>query len=124
MRKSSSTVQTGTKRGSSVAGGYCAFMGVCGAAIGVGIAFSLILEANPLDPGLRKTVQSITQTVLAEIAELPAARCCQRNSWIALKKAAELSKNNLPLDLCADYGLICRQKGINKECFGKACPLS
>jgi MoaA/NifB/PqqE/SkfB family radical SAM enzyme/ubiquinone/menaquinone biosynthesis C-methylase UbiE len=120
---SSATIQSGIERGSSVTGGYCAFMGVCGAAVGVGIAFSLILGADPLNPGLRKTVQGVTQAVLAGIAELKAARCCQRDSWIALKKAAELSEVYLPTALCADHPLICRQKEINKECFGKACPL-
>jgi len=120
---SAATVQTGINRGSSVPGGYCAFMGVCGAAMGVGLAFSLILEANPLHPELRKTVQSATQAVLADIAALKAARCCQRDSWIALKKAAELSKRHLPVTLRADHPLICRQKEMNKECFGKACPL-
>lgn len=120
---SSAAVQTGIKRGSSVAGGHCAFMGVCGAAVGVGTAFSLILSANPLNPGLRKTVQGVTQAALAEIADLKAARCCQRDSWIALKKAAELSKTYLPVALLADHPLICHQREINKECFGKGCPL-
>jgi hypothetical protein len=91
--------------------------------LGVGTAFSLILEANPLNPELRKTVQGSTQAVLAEIAALKAARCCQRDSWIALKKAAELSQTHLPIALCADHPLLCRQKEINKECFGKECPL-
>lgn len=120
---SSSTVQTGIKRGSSVAGGHCAFMGVCGAALGVGIAFSLILEANPLNPELRKTVQTVTQTVLTDISELNAARCCQRDSWIAFKKAAKLSETYLQVPLRADHSLDCLQKENNKHCFGKACPL-
>ena len=119
----STTIQTGIKRGSNVPGGHCAFMGVCGAAIGVGIAFSIILEANPLNAELRKTVLTATQTVLSDIAGLKAARCCQRDSWLALKKAAELSKNFLPITLIADHGLVCHQKENNKDCFGKACPL-
>jgi len=120
---SGTIVQSGIKRGSSVAGGHCAFMGVCGAAVGVGIAFSLILEATPLNPELRKTVQTVTQTVLADISKLNAARCCQRDSWLALKKAAELSEIYLPVPLCADHSLVCLQKENNKHCFGKACPL-
>jgi len=98
-------------------------MGVCGAAVGVGIAYSLILEANPLTPELRKTVQTVTQTVLTDISELNAARCCQRDSWFALKKAAKLSETCLPLPLRADHSLDCLQKENNKHCFGKACPL-
>jgi len=119
----SSTIEKGIKRGSSVAGGYCAFMGICGAAVGVGIAFSLILDANPLEPEKRKIVQSATQAVLAEIARLSAARCCQRDSWIALKKAASLSEIYLPVPLQTSGNLVCMQKQQNKECLGKACPL-
>jgi LSD1 subclass zinc finger protein len=120
---SPSTIQTGIQRGSQVAGGYCAFMGVCGAAVGVGTAFSLILDANPLKPEERKAVQSATNEVLAEIAALRAARCCQRDSWIALKKAAELSQTLLPIPLHAEAPLVCRQQAKNAECMGADCPL-
>ncbi len=119
----SSIIKTGIDRGAKVAGGYCAFMGVCGAAIGVGIAFSLILDANPLKPKERKIVQSVTQAVLAEIAALKAARCCQRDSWIALKKAAELSQTFLPIALNAEKRLTCHQQHQNTECMGINCPL-
>ena len=87
------------------------------------IAYSLILEANPLTPELRQTVQTVTQTVLADISKLNAARCCQRDSWIAFKKAAELSEIYLPVPLHADHSLVCLQKENNKHCFGKECPL-
>jgi len=118
-----SIITEGIKRGSTIAGGHCAFMGVCGAAVGVGISFSLILDANPLKPSERKTVQTATQAVLAEIAKLKAARCCQRDSWIALKKAAELSSTILPITLLANASVVCRQQKNNKECLGSDCPL-
>jgi SAM-dependent methyltransferase len=120
---SPSTILEGIKRGSTIVGGHCAFMGVCGAAVGVGISFSMILEANPLKASKRKIVQMVTQTVLAEIAKLEAARCCQRDSWIALKKAAELSKTILPLSLLANAPIVCRQRKTNKDCLGSECPL-
>ncbi|MDY6987568.1 MAG: DUF5714 domain-containing protein [Thermodesulfobacteriota bacterium] len=118
-----SVITEGIKRGSTIAGGHCAFMGVCGAAVGVGISFSLILDANPLKPSERKTVQTVTHSVLAEIAKLKAARCCQRDSWIALKKAAELSQSVLPIALQANSPVVCRQRKDNKECLGSDCPL-
>jgi MoaA/NifB/PqqE/SkfB family radical SAM enzyme/SAM-dependent methyltransferase len=120
---SATTIEIGIKRGSSVAGGYCAFMGICGAAVGVGTAFSLILDANPLKPEERKKVQQAVQKVLGEIAELRAARCCQRDCWIALIKAAELSAELLPLMLRADEDLLCGQQHQNHECQGRECPL-
>ncbi len=120
---STKVIETGISRGKGVAGGYCGFMGVCGAAIGVGIAFSLILDANPLKASERSTIQTITQLVLAEIAGLKAARCCQRDGYIALSKAAELSEKFLPIPLKAEYRLVCKQMHLNKECLGKACLL-
>jgi len=120
---SRSMIRTGIRRGSHVAGGYCAFMGVCGAAVGVGVAFSLMLGANPLTPARRKIIQSAVRDVLTEIAALKAARCCQRDSWIALRKAAELSRTVLPLALRAEAPLICTQQDENAECVGLACPL-
>jgi hypothetical protein len=89
--------------------------------VGVGTAFSLILDANPLKPEERKQVQQAVQKVLEEIAKLRAARCCQRDCWIALVKAAELSETLLPIALKADHRLICAQQHLNRECLGKAC---
>jgi hypothetical protein len=114
-------IESGISRGRSVAGGFCGFMGVCGAAVGVGIAFSVILDANPTKAKQRKIVQNVTQAVLKEIAGLKAARCCQRDGWLALKKAVELSRALLPVPLRADHRLVCSQQALNKECIGKAC---
>ena len=41
-------LQTALRRGKSIAGGACAFLGVCGAPAGLGVAFSLLLGANPV----------------------------------------------------------------------------
>jgi MoaA/NifB/PqqE/SkfB family radical SAM enzyme/SAM-dependent methyltransferase len=116
-------IKTAIRRGSGIAGGYCGFMGVCGAAVGVGIALSLILDATPMKAAERKIVQTATQAVLKEIGSLNAARCCQRDSWIALKKVAEISKTVLPIPLQAEANLKCRQQTKNSECIGKDCPL-
>ncbi len=48
--------ETALARGQAVPGGACGFMGVCGAAAGVGIAFSLLLGANPEKPARRRQV--------------------------------------------------------------------
>jgi hypothetical protein len=120
---SDKVIETGILRGKGVAGGFCGFMGICGAAVGVGVAFSLLLDANPVKPSQRSTVQGATQAVLAEIAGVKAARCCQRDGFIALTKAAELSQTLLPVTLKAEYRLVCRQMRLNKECLGKTCVL-
>jgi hypothetical protein len=116
-------IESGISRGRSVAGGFCGFMGVCGAAVGVGIAFSLLIDANPTKARERRIVQGVTQQVLEAIARLKAARCCQRDCAIAFSKAAELSASILPVTLEANYRLVCSQQDLNRECLGKACRL-
>ncbi len=116
-------IATAIRRGHQIIGGSCAFTGICGSASGVGIAFSLLLQANPVKAEQRQIVQQITQQVLADIAELKAARCCQRDCWLGLKKAAELSNEYLPIPLQADAVIGCYQRQQNKECIGMDCPV-
>jgi MoaA/NifB/PqqE/SkfB family radical SAM enzyme/ubiquinone/menaquinone biosynthesis C-methylase UbiE len=113
----------GIERGSTIVGGACSFLGICGAATGVGIAFSVIVGATPYKAKERQLVQRITGYVLERISGYEAARCCQRDSWIALKAASELSKRYLPIILPANEELVCTQYRFNKECIRKQCPL-
>jgi len=92
-------IMTAVQRGRTVPGGSCGFMGVCGAATGAGIAYSILTGASPYDPELRQAVQKATAAVLEEIASYSAARCCQRDTWIALKKISELLEQNLGLNM-------------------------
>jgi len=110
-------------RGSRVPGGVCGFWGSCGAAVGAGIAFSVILEATPLTPEKRQMAQQVTAKILGKIAELQAGRCCQRETMIALQAAAELSAEILPVGLLAADSLACGQYAMNRECIRAACML-
>jgi hypothetical protein len=118
-----SAISTAIKRGGSVAGGHCGFMGACGGALGAGTALSILLDGNPLKGDVRQLSQTVTKEVLTEIIKYDGARCCQRDSWIALKKMAELSEKYLPITLKANHELKCNQKKFNKDCLGKKCPL-
>lgn len=120
---SDAQIRSGIRRGAKVPGGACGFMGACGAAVGVGIAFSVILGANPLTPAPRQTAQMATSAVLAETSKLEAARCCQRECFVALETAVELSRTLLPVTLRADATIACEQVDLNDECLGPVCPL-
>ncbi|MDD2499562.1 MAG: DUF5714 domain-containing protein [Geobacter sp.] len=111
------------QRGGEVSGGSCGFWGVCGAATGVGIGFSVLLEATPLKASARQTVQGIVQQVLAEIAGYQAARCCQRDCWIALRTAMRLATEHWKLPIAEVEPFACTQMARNKECLGLDCPL-
>ena len=116
-------ILTAIERGKTIVGGACSFLGICGAATGVGIAFSIILKANPYAGEKRQLVMNITRSVAERIAGYKAARCCQRESWLALKTASDLSQKYLPVYLPAHKKMICTQSQLNKECIGSACPL-
>ncbi len=122
-RISREDILIGIERGSKVPGGVCGFWGNCGAAVGVGIAFSVLLEATPLTPKPRQQVQEITSQVLGEIALTQGARCCQRETVTALREAALLSQRFLPVSLLAEADFVCRQFAANRECIGGQCPL-
>lgn len=111
------------QRGGEISGGSCGFTGVCGAASGVGIAFSVLLEATPLKAKARQQVQQVVQQVLAEIASYEAARCCQRDCWVALSSGMQLARTVLSLDLPESQRFVCSQMARNKECLGMECPL-
>jgi len=116
-------IRAGIQRGARVMGGACAFTGSCGAASGVGVAFSMLLDANPLRPKERQQVMQAVNAVATAIADQPAARCCQRDVWLALVKTAQLSRDLLGLPLRADAPIRCGQFAMNEDCLTMACPL-
>jgi hypothetical protein len=111
------------RRGAKIPGGSCGYLGVCGAASGVGTGFSVLLESTPLTAGARQQVMSVVGEVTAQLASLRAARCCQRDCYLALRVAAERSPRLLGVSPTADSPLRCAQVAANRECLGKSCPL-
>ncbi|BBO90842.1 DUF5714 domain-containing protein [Desulfosarcina ovata] len=115
-------IQTAIDRGKGIPGGTCGFWGGCGAPLGAGIAFGVILKSTPLTPTQRKIVQDLTGALIAGISRVEAARCCQREVWTVLKAVAVQSREILPIALKAEGDTRCRQRHLNKECPGKVCP--
>ncbi len=120
---SSDEIVTGIKRGAAVSGGACAFWGACGAGLGAGVAFSVILQANPLTADARQQAQAAVAAILKKISETKAARCCQRESYTVLKETAAISEELLAVKLIADADLVCQQHHVNKECIKFGCRL-
>ena len=109
-------------RGSKVPGGVCGFWGSCGAAVGAGIAFAVIVEATPLTPKKRQMAQGVTARILTKIAGITAGRCCQRETVLALQEVAAMSAEIFDVGLVADDVMACSQYPMNRECVRKACP--
>jgi hypothetical protein len=115
-------IATAVERGSTVAGGACAFLGACGAALGAGTAFAIILGATPFEGPIRRKVQAVTTDILGRIARYEAARCCRRDCTIAITAAVELSSRHLPHPLHTSSPPPCTQQHTNDHCLGTDCP--
>lgn len=116
-------LKTALSRGSGIIGGSCGFLGMCGAASGVGIGFAILLQSSPVTTTSRQAAQSVTHAVLGEIARYEAARCCNREVWTALSIASRLSETFLHVRLEAMADFKCDQKKFNQYCYGKKCPI-
>jgi MoaA/NifB/PqqE/SkfB family radical SAM enzyme/ubiquinone/menaquinone biosynthesis C-methylase UbiE len=115
-------IVTAIDRGTSIPGGTCAFWGACGAPLGAGIGFGIMIKSNPIKPAERQIVQKVTGNIIDELGSLQASRCCQRETWTTLKMVASFSKDFLSIPLRAEGSTRCLQKKFNKECPGKPCP--
>lgn len=117
----SSALAEAARRGGAVVGGTCGYWGVCGAAVGVGIALSIICNSSPMNAEVWQLPQQAAARALAHIAEYPGPRCCKRTCRLAINVgAAELSRLfgiSIPLDW-----EMCEYHTYNKECIGDTCP--
>ena len=68
-------------------------------------------------------IQQAAAAALADIGSYEAARCCQRDCWLALRSASRSSRELLPVPLLAEGHIRCGQMAANKECLGRSCPL-
>ena len=116
-------IRDGIRRGGQIPGGACGYLGVCGAASGAGIAFSVLLEATPRLAPQRREVMTATTKILGRIAEFEAVRCCQRDCYLALMATADLLADLLDTPPTALPGLRCDQVAKNGDCAGTDCPL-
>jgi MoaA/NifB/PqqE/SkfB family radical SAM enzyme/SAM-dependent methyltransferase len=119
----SKEILTAISRGSDVPGGVCGFWGACGAALGIGIGVATIFAATPLTAGPRQLAQEFSGRILLALAGRKGGRCCQRETYIALRETARLSSEMLSLSLRAEAEIHCDQYLRNKECIRKQCPL-
>jgi hypothetical protein len=67
--------------------GSCALWGACGAAIGVGAAFSIAMKVNIMSGQSRSLVLNLVSETLKEISKLGGPRCCKASVILALDVA-------------------------------------
>ena len=110
-------------RGSKVPGGACGFWGACGAAISSGMFISIVTGSTPLKNKEYGLSNLMTSRSLNAIGEIGGARCCKRNSFLAIKQAVSFVKENLGIEM--EIGeIVCSYSYMNNQCIGKRCPFN
>jgi hypothetical protein len=113
-------VEKAIERGSKVPGGWCGSHGVCGGAIGLGTAVSVLTGATPLTGKARALANEATVYALGEMMD-GGPRCCKRASRKALEAAVEFLDRRMGIKLDRDNKVKCRYVKRNRECIGKDC---
>jgi len=114
-------VDKAVDRGAKVPGGWCGFYGACGAAVGLGIAVSVLTGATPLSGKSRSLANRATAFALGRMLD-DGPRCCKRASRRALEAAIEFLAEHLGIKLPRGGKPQCSDMERNRECIRKACP--
>ncbi len=114
-------VEKALERASKVPGGWCGLYGDCGAAVGVGIAVSVITGATPLTGKPRTLALAATSLALSRMLD-EQPRCCKRASRIALTTGVEFLRDQLGIVLPHNGNVKCVYTLRNKECAHQDCP--
>ncbi len=117
-------IRTARQRSGDVKGGFCGFHGACGAGIGTGIFVSLITAATPLSTGERGLSNRMTAESLLTISQTGGARCCKRDSLLAILAAVRFLKDEFGILLPVRDEIRCAFSHLNRECLEQACPFN
>jgi hypothetical protein len=107
-------------RGVKIPGGWCGYYGACGAAIGVGVAVSILTQATPLTGKERSIAIEATAYALNRVQD-GYPRCCKRASRRAIEAAVVFLKDRLNIILDTEDEIRCKYSRRNRECLEENC---
>ncbi len=114
-------VEKTIERGSKVPGGWCGLYGDCGAAVGAGIAISVITGATPLTGKQRTLALAATSQALSRMLD-EQPRCCKKASRIAIQSDVDFLREHLGINLPPAKKVKCTYTRRNRECARQECP--
>jgi hypothetical protein len=117
-----SLLRRSMKRAARFGLGSCASMGVCGAAVGVAIAVSLLIGADYTKPKERKTVLQASASALTAMTSLPAPRCCKASVYSSLSVGTAYLRREMGLSIPSFSCPTCQFQEHNAECMRNECP--
>lgn len=120
--KKEEALKKALERSGHIKGGFCGTHGSCGAGIGTGIFMSVITRSTPLSKESWSLSNRMTSTALMAIAGAGGARCCKRDTYIAILEAVRFLEENCRVSLPVTKEICCEFSGLNRECLKKECP--
>lgn len=110
------------QRGSQVPGGACGFWGACGAAISAGMFVSIVTGSTPLKEREWGLSNLMTSEALQKIGTIGGPRCCKRNTYTAIRAAADFCARNLGIKMEMPEEIVCTFNRQNRQCITLRCP--
>lgn len=114
-------IREARRRAGDVKGGFCGFLGACGACIGAGIFVSIITGATPLSDRERRLATMITAQCLTTSADNGGPRCCKREVVWAIRTAVEFTRREFGILLPDEPLPPCSFSSLNRECIRERC---
>jgi hypothetical protein len=115
------SIEKAIERAGKVHGGWCGLYGDCGAAVGAGIAISVITGATPLTGKARTLALAATSQALSRMLD-EEARCCKKAARIAIKSNVEFLREHLGIKLPEGNNVSCTYSLRNQQCARAKCP--
>ncbi len=113
-------VEKAIDRAGKVPGGWCGLYGDCGAAVGVGLAVSVLTGATPLTGKPRTLAMRATTFAMSRMLD-DQPRCCKRASRLAVLAAVDFLKEHMGISLSVAERPRCTYVARNAECARKLC---
>lgn len=120
-KEKSDRIAKARQRAEMVKGGFCGFLGDCGAAVGTGIFVSVLTGATPLSKDEWRLSNLMTSQSLRKIALAGGPRCCKRNTYLALLSATSFIKKYFGVAIPIRRPIVCEFSSLNKECKKSEC---
>ncbi|GAV22422.1 DUF5714 domain-containing protein [Carboxydothermus pertinax] len=119
--KNPKAIRDAVTRAKQLIGGSCGLWGACSAALGIGIAFSVIFGTTPLSRESWGEVNKATGKILQKIGALGGPRCCKRTAYISLINGAKILEEITGVKF-PSMKPKCMFSKRNKECLKEKCP--
>lgn len=111
-------------RADQLPGGICGNWGACGAALGAGIALSVMRRLTSLSKETWGISNRDTGLILQQVAAYGGPRCCKRTTYAALTAAIEILERDQVAQFPPDAHTrpMCGDFRRNQQCLHAECP--